>query len=91
MSDRSIHDAAARGFERGAGEYDKGRPGYPPEVVETLNKAVNQALAKPDVIERFAKLGLRPLAGDAKTVQDFVRTDAAEKKRIIDRIGLKRE
>jgi tripartite-type tricarboxylate transporter receptor subunit TctC len=65
--------------------------GTPPAVVETLNKAVNQALAKPDVIERFAKLGLRPLAGDAKTIQEFVRTDTAEKKRVIDRIGLKRE
>jgi len=63
----------------------------PPDVVETLNKAVNQALAKPDIIERFAKLGLRPLVGDAKTIQEFVRKDAAEKKKTIDSIGLKRE
>lgn len=63
----------------------------PPDVVETLNKAVNEALARPDVIERFSKLGLRPLLGNAKTVQEFVRTDASEKKKIIDRIGLKRE
>lgn len=63
----------------------------PTDVVETLNKAVNEALARPDVIERFSKLGLRPLLGNAKTVQEFVRTDASEKKKIIDRIGLKRE
>jgi len=63
----------------------------PPDVVETLNKAVNEALARPDVIERFSKLGLRSLLGNAKTVQEFVRTDASEKKKIIDRIGLKRE
>lgn len=63
----------------------------PPAIVETLNKAVNEALAKPDVIERFAKLGLRPLTGDAKTIQEFVRKDVAEKKKTIERIGLKRE
>ena len=63
----------------------------PPDVVDILNKAVNASLARPDVVERFAKLGLRPLSGDARTIQEFVRTDAAEKKRIIDAIGLKRE
>lgn len=31
-----IHDAAARGFERGAGDYEKGRPSYPREVLDTL-------------------------------------------------------
>jgi tripartite-type tricarboxylate transporter receptor subunit TctC len=63
----------------------------PPDVVDILNKAVNASLARPDVVERFAKLGLRPLSGDARKIQEFVRTDAAEKKRIIDAIGLKRE
>lgn len=33
---RPIHDAAARGFERGAEEYERGRPDFPPAVVETL-------------------------------------------------------
>ena len=65
--------------------------GTSPEIINTLNRAVNEALAKPDVIERFAKLGLRPLYGDAAKTQEFVRTDTAEKKRVIDLIGLKRE
>jgi SAM-dependent methyltransferase len=33
---RGIHDAAARGFERGAADYERGRPGYPAEAVELL-------------------------------------------------------
>jgi SAM-dependent methyltransferase len=32
----AVHDVAARGFERGAGDYERGRPGYPPEAVELL-------------------------------------------------------
>ena len=33
-----IHDAAARGFERGAGDYEKGRPSYPPAVLDVLER-----------------------------------------------------
>ena len=32
----AVHDFAARGFERGAQDYEKGRPSYPPGVIETL-------------------------------------------------------
>lgn len=31
-----VHDAAARGFERGADDYEKARPGHPAEVLELL-------------------------------------------------------
>lgn len=31
-----IHDAAARGYARGAGDYEKGRPGYPDAAIERL-------------------------------------------------------
>lgn len=32
----TIHDAAAKGYERGADDYEKGRPGYPQDAIETL-------------------------------------------------------
>lgn len=31
-----IHEAAAAGFERGAADYERGRPGYPPAAIEIL-------------------------------------------------------
>jgi SAM-dependent methyltransferase len=34
-----IHDFAARGFERGAQDYEKGRPSYPAGVMETLRSS----------------------------------------------------
>lgn len=34
-----IHDAAARGFERGAEDDDRGRPSYPVEVFRTMEEA----------------------------------------------------
>lgn len=38
MTQPPVHDAAARGFERGAGDYERGRPGYPDEVVARLRQ-----------------------------------------------------
>lgn len=32
----TVHDAASRGFERGALDYEAARPGYPPAVVDLL-------------------------------------------------------
>ncbi len=31
-----VHDIASRGFGRGAADYERGRPGYPPEAVELV-------------------------------------------------------
>ncbi len=66
--------------------------GTPPEVINILNKATNEALARPDVKERLERLGLTPLAGgDVRSAQNFVQEQIEEKKKIIDLIGLKRE
>ncbi len=32
----NIHEAAAKGFQRGAADYEKGRPSFPAEVLDTL-------------------------------------------------------
>ena len=32
----AVHEAAAEGFARGAGAYERGRPSYPPEAVSWL-------------------------------------------------------
>ncbi|MGH2867275.1 MAG: class I SAM-dependent methyltransferase, partial [Solirubrobacteraceae bacterium] len=39
MSER-IHATAAAGFDRAAGDYERGRPGYPPAAVSHLAQAV---------------------------------------------------
>ncbi|MCB1017826.1 MAG: methyltransferase domain-containing protein, partial [Acidimicrobiales bacterium] len=36
----TVRDAAARGFQRGADDYEAARPGYPPEVVALLVDAL---------------------------------------------------
>lgn len=36
MTDTTIHPVAARGFDAGAGVYERARPSYPPQAVEML-------------------------------------------------------
>lgn len=52
-----------------------GPKGMPKEVVETLNKAIRDALAKPEVRERFAGLGAVP--GDTTPEQfgEFIKSE----------------
>lgn len=65
--------------------------GTPPEIIEKLNKAVNQALARPDIQQKLENYGLTPLTGDVKWTQELVTKEIAEKKQIIEIVGLKRE
>lgn len=58
MSGRPIHEAAARGFERGAGEYDKGRPGYPDAVLDVLEReGVLPAGGRAVIVDLAARTG----------------------------------
>lgn len=42
----TVHDAAARGFERGAADYEAARPGYPPALVELLADELSLAAGR---------------------------------------------
>jgi len=65
--------------------------GTPPEVIAKLNKAVNEAAAKPEIKEKLENLGLKVMPGDMKWAQEFVAGKIARNKRIIETTGLKRE
>ncbi len=39
----AVHEAAAEGFARGAGAYERGRPSYPPEAVSWLAEQLGMA------------------------------------------------
>ncbi len=65
--------------------------GTPPEILAKLNKAVNDAVAKPDVKEKLENLGLKIMPGDQKWTQAFVAEKIARNKRVIEATGIKRE
>jgi tripartite-type tricarboxylate transporter receptor subunit TctC len=59
----SIGEAGLPGFDMPAWRSIMGPAGMPPAVVATLNKAIQEALAAPDLRERYTKAGSTPLPG----------------------------
>ena len=69
----TVHDAAARGFERGADDYEAARPGYPPDAVALLaaeldlrrgRRVLDLAAGTGDFCRELTRAGLRPLGFD---------------------------
>lgn len=60
-----------------------GPKGLPPDVVNRVNAAVNQALQDPDVKERLARLGIDPVGGTPQAFVSMADVDRAKWKKII--------
>lgn len=60
--------------------------GTPASVVNDINKAVNEALAMPDVKERFATFGFTISTGPAQQVADLMRVDRARYAEVVKRV-----
>ena len=65
--------------------------GTPPEIIDQPEQGGQRSAHKPEVIEKLDNLGLKPLSGDVQPAQELVQTEIAEKKSVIELIGLKRE
>ncbi len=57
--------------------------GTPPEIVATLNAAVNRVLAQPDVRERLDREGAEIVAGPPERLAAIIATDLARWKKLI--------
>ena len=60
--------------------------GTPPAVVSEINKAINEALAAPDVKERMATFGFSISPGPAQQVGDLMRADRARYAEVVKRV-----
>jgi tripartite-type tricarboxylate transporter receptor subunit TctC len=60
-----------------------GPKGLPPELVNRINAALNQALQEADVKERLARLGIDPVGGTPQQFAAMAAADRAKWKKII--------
>ncbi len=60
--------------------------GTPAAVVADINKAVNEALAQPDVKEKMASFGFAIATGPAQQVADLTRADRARYAEVLKRV-----
>lgn len=65
--------------------------GTPAAVIARLNAAVAEAAGKPEVQAKLDALGIRPLPGSAGKVSDFVASETAKNRRVIEATGIRRE
>lgn len=57
--------------------------GTPPAVIEKINAAVNQAMAKPEIIERLRKLGTDVATGTPDSFAELVKRDTEKWAKVI--------
>jgi len=65
--------------------------GTPRAIIERLNSALNQGLARPDVRERMISLGAEPVTGTPEELGELVRRELARNAKIIRDAGLRPE
>jgi tripartite-type tricarboxylate transporter receptor subunit TctC len=63
--------------------------GTPPEIVETLNKQINAALADPTMRQRFTELGCGVFSGSPADFQKFIANETEKWEKVIKFAGVK--
>ena len=63
----------------------------PPAVIATLNKAVNEALADPQVHDKLVKSGATPVGGTPQALGSFMKSEFEKWGRIVEANGIKEE
>jgi tripartite-type tricarboxylate transporter receptor subunit TctC len=65
--------------------------GAPPEVIRTLNQAIREVVAMPDVRRRFGEVGIEALASSPEELSARLRADIAKWAKVIDRAGIPKQ
>ena len=68
-----------------------GPAGMPGSVVQRLNDEVNTILKTPDIVERYAKAGMKATPSSSSELEARVRADHALWKKVIETAGIKAE
>jgi tripartite-type tricarboxylate transporter receptor subunit TctC len=68
-----------------------GPANLPAPVTGKLNDTLNRALASPDLLERFSKLGADPYPTTSKALEDLVRSDMEKLAQTVKLAKIKRE
>jgi tripartite-type tricarboxylate transporter receptor subunit TctC len=85
----TVAEAGLPGFEVNLWLGFMAPAGTPPDIVAKLNEAINEAVASPQVRERFRRLGLEPLSGTPQEFGTLIRTEIEKWAPIIRKSGAK--
>lgn len=61
----------------------------PPEAVNTLNRAINEELKKPELVERLRGIGAQPMPGSPQEFGKFIDAERAKWNPLVKKLGVK--
>ncbi|KQX86721.1 Bug family tripartite tricarboxylate transporter substrate binding protein [Variovorax sp. Root473] len=85
----TLAEQGYKGAEVGAWQALMGPKGMPAEVVQLLNRHVNEILKMPDVIARMDAIALAPVGGDPAQLARLVAGDYARYGKLVAEFGIK--
>ncbi|RIX76063.1 Bug family tripartite tricarboxylate transporter substrate binding protein [Acidovorax cavernicola] len=86
---QTLAEQGYKGAEVGAWQALMGPKGMPAEVVQLLNRHVNEILKMPDVIARMDAVALSPAGGDPAQLARLVAGDYARYGKLVTEFGIK--
>jgi tripartite-type tricarboxylate transporter receptor subunit TctC len=87
----SMAEAGLPGFDITSWNGVFGPAKMPPEIVATLNAAIQGALARPEVKQRFASIGFEAFSGPPEALDAFVRAELVKWRDLIEAAGIEKE
>jgi tripartite-type tricarboxylate transporter receptor subunit TctC len=87
----TLDEAGVPGFQSTTWFAVVAPPGTPRAIVETINKALVDALGLADVQDRFAKIGVQPVGGSPKETAKFIADERARWGEVVQAANIKVE
>jgi putative tricarboxylic transport membrane protein len=84
----TVAEAGVAGYEVESWNGVFAPKGTPPEVIETMNKAMREVLAMPDVKAQYAKVGVEARASSPKELMDRLKFDIKKWDDVITKAGI---
>jgi tripartite-type tricarboxylate transporter receptor subunit TctC len=85
----TMEEAGLKGFDTSVWSGLMAPAGTPPDIIDKLARAINEALKSRDVIEPLQKQGIDVLGGTPKEFADYVRSETAKWSRVVAAAGMR--
>jgi tripartite-type tricarboxylate transporter receptor subunit TctC len=87
----TVAEAGVAGYEVVSWNGIFARAGTPPEIIATLNAAIREIVALPEVKERYADLGMEASASTPEELKARLAIDIAKWAAVIERAGIAKQ
>ncbi|MCK9914290.1 hypothetical protein MXD81_34565 [Microbacteriaceae bacterium K1510] len=84
----TVNEAGVPGYETSSWNGVFAPKGTPPDIIEAINNAIREALAAPDVIDKFKKVGIVAQASSPQQLMDRLKADIKKWDSVREKAGI---